>query len=414
MDRPIADSQLKDRRYRRIAIFSVSALLLTAAFFLLFNQLRPSVKRTRIRTAMADLGPVQATIAARGHVMPEHEHIITSPIDTRVMEILKLPGSCIAVGEPILALDVNASRLALEKLDDRIALQENARQRAQVSLERELADLTRSQALQKLELKTCRYRATRDRELLELGVCSDDQSRTSETEVEKAAIELDHLTESINNAKRAVAVQLAGLDLEIDILRKDRDDAAHRLALATPTSDRAGILTWVVPSEGTALRQGDEIARIADLNSFRIDATVSDVHAARLSAGQSVEIHAGEKRLQGQITHIRPTVENGVLNFEVGLDDKSNAVLRHNLRVDVYVVTDYKEEVIRIRRGAYVRSDGSNAVFVIRNDRAYRTPVTFGITNYEFYEVLTGLVPGDEVIISDMSDRMHLQQVRLR
>jgi len=57
---------------------------------------------------------------------------------------------------------------------------------------------------------------------------------------------------------------------------------------------------------------------------------------------------------------------------------------------------------VRVKRGAYLNVDGADAVFVVRGDVAERTPVTFGITNYETSEALTGLVPGDEVIISDM------------
>jgi len=414
MDRPIDPGQIKKRNVRRIILWAASLVVVLLVFHLVSNRIRPSVDRIRIRTATAETGSIEATVSARGIVVPEYEHVISSPIDTRVTKILITPGTEIEAGQPIVRLDVSASKLRLARLESQISLQQNARRRAEVELERQLTDLRSSRALQELELQSCQYRAQRDRELVELGVCSEDQARTSETETARARIELEHIDESITNARQSLTVQLQGLDLEIDILRKDRDEADRQLALASPASDQAGVLTWVIPSEGASVRKGDELARIADLSSFRVEASISDVHASRISIGQLTRIESGDNKFTGTVSNILPTVENGIVRFEVTLDDNSHSVLRHNLRVDVYVVTEHKTNIVRIKRGAYVTVEGRKAVYVIRGDVARRTPIKLGVTNFEFFEIQSGIVPGDEVIISDMSSRMHAKEVRLR
>jgi HlyD family secretion protein len=414
MDRPIAAQDLRRRRARRLVTGAACVLLALVVVRVTLSLARPSVSVARIRTAIVDRGPIEATVSGRGRVVPLYEHVITSPIDSRVTAILELPGSDLHAGEPILELDVSTARLELDKLKDQIALKQNERERANVELERTLSDLRGRQAVQALEVETCRYRATRDRRLVELGVCSEDQARTSAADAERARIELEQLAESIANAQRVLDVQLRGLDLEVGILEKERDAAARQLELATPSADRDGVLTWVVASEGAAVRQGDEIARIADLSSFRVEATVADVHAGLLARGQPAEIVAGDTHLRGAITSIRPTVENGSVTFEVALDEPGNAMLRHNMRVDVYVVTDRKENAVCVQRGAYITLGGGDAVFVVRGDVAERTPVTFGITNYETSEILAGPVPGDEVIISDMKRFTRVKEVKLR
>jgi HlyD family secretion protein len=414
VDRPLANSYRRRRLLRRVLTGVLAVALLILAARLISGLIRPSVRRSTVRTAVVERGPIEATISARGNVVPEHEQIITSPIDTRVTRIWKSPGEEIAAGEAIVRLDVNESELALEKLKDQIELKRNERRRAQLGLESTLSELRGQKAIKELELKSYELTARRDRQLADRGVISEDEARKSETDAERARIELEQLGESMQNARHDLAAQLDGLDLEISILEKDHDEASHQLELATATSDRHGVLTWVLPSEGMAVRRGDEVARIADLSSFRVDASVSDVHASRLATGQPAIVRSGETELAGLVSNILPTVENGVVTFEVTLDDKNQPLLRHNLRVDVYVVTEHKEDTIRIRRGAYVRADGSNAVFVIQGERAIRTPVRFGITNFETYEVLAGLTPGNEVIISDMSDYMHVKEVKLR
>ncbi len=414
MDRPIAPREIRRRTMRRILIGAACVLVAIVAGRIVLGLVRPTLSRDRIRTAVVERGTIEATLSARGTVVPAYEHIITSPIDSRVTGIRMLPGSQVHAGEPILELDVSEASLALAKLDDQIALKANAREQARVDLARTLTDLRGRRAIQELEVEACAYRAQRDRQLVELGVGSEDQARTSETDAERARIELHQLDESITNAQRALEVELEGLDLEIGILRKERTEAARRLELASPSADRDGVLTWVVASEGTAVRRGDEIARIADLSSFRVEATVADVHAGRLVRGLPAEVVTGETHLRGTLTNIFPTVENGAVTFEVVLDEPGHPILRHNLRVDVYVVTERRENAVCVERGAYVTVDGTDAVFLVRNDRAVRTPVRLGITNYEAYEVLAGLTPGDEIITSDMKRYMNVKEVRLR
>src|SRR6185436_17951435 len=103
--------------------------------------------------------------------------------------------------------------------------------------------------------------------------------------------------------------------------------------------DRSGVITWVVPQEGATIRQGEVLARITDLTSFRVKAAVSDVHSAELHPGQAVRVMIDGQPLSGRLAQIDPTIENGRVEFEVDLDDNRNPKLRNNLSVDVLVVT---------------------------------------------------------------------------
>ena len=156
------------------------------------------------------------------------------------------------------------------------------------------------------------------------------------------------------------------------------------------------------------------IARIADLDSFRVEATVSDVHSSRLHAGQPVRVMLDGQPLAGRLATIDPTIENGAVKFKVDLDDARNPKLRNNLRVDVLVVTDPAASAVRVPKGPFARDGATEAVFVVRGDHAVRRTVRFGLSGYDFYEVLDGLAPGDEVILSDMRDYVQLERVNLK
>ena len=198
-------------------------------------------------------------------------------------------------------------------------------------------------------------------------------------------------------------------------LRNEEAQARRQLALAAPRADRPGVLTSVITEEGIAVVKGQTLARVADFSSFRVDASVSDVHAKRLVVGQPATVALGSgERLEGSIAAVNPTVVNGVMTVAIALTDKSSPLLKSNLRVDVEIVTARHAQTLRIKRGPFSTGEGTQDVFVAGADRAVRRPVTFGISSVEYFEVTSGLMPGDEVIVSDMRDYQRLAQIRLK
>ncbi len=413
MDRPIERKVTRTRMLRRIGIPLALAAIVFWAGLMLTGWIRPSVQRNDIRTARVERGAIEATVSASGTVLPEYEHVITSPIDSRITRIVKKPGDQVDAGETIVELDLNESESGLEKLSDKIALKRIEREEAKQNLAKEVSDLRGKSEIKALERRSLEYEANRCRENLET-LFSRDDLRKAENDADRARIELEQIERSIVFAEQALETELDRIDLELDILQKEWEEAAHRLRLATAASDRTGVLTWVAPSEGLSVRRGDELARVADLTAFRVEATVSDVHGSRIAPGLPTTLRAGETELRGVVMNVLPTVENGAIKMDVALDEKRHPVLRHNLRVDVYIVTDRVEDALYIKRGSFLNLDGDRAVFVVRGDKAVRTLVEFGLTNFDYYQVLQGLSEGDQVILSDMSHHTHVKEVRLR
>jgi len=393
----------------------VAVAALVAAVFVWGPRLiKPTVARARIRTAKVDAGPMEAQITASGIVTPEFEQVISSPVNARVLKILKRPGATLVKGEPILELDLNESRLAIEKLKQQIELKRNQQSKARLDLENTLIDMQSRWEIKNLEYQAAKAATTRNRELRRQGLLSEERLREIELIEEKTAFELKQLEESKRNAQASTKTQLEGLALEMKTLEQERVEALRQMELATTKSDRNGVLTWVVSEEGATMQKGAVLARIADLSAFRVEATVSDVHASRLSAGLPVRVKINDELLTGSISRVNPAVTNGVIALAVNLDDRSNALLKSNLRVDVLIATERKDLVLRIKRGPFASGEGAGAAFVVRGDTAYKTPIKLGIASADHYEVVQGLIEGDEVIISDMTDFMHVKEVTLK
>jgi HlyD family secretion protein len=414
MDRDL-EPQIRKKRILRRSLGSIAIIGIAVLVFVWMPRLiQPTVARTAIRIARVDAGPIEAQISASGLIVPEFEQVISSPVNARVLKILQRPGATLSRGTPILELDLNESRLAIEKLAQQIELKQNQQDKARLDLENTLISLQSQWEIKNLEHKAAHAATLRNRLLRQESLLSEERLREVELIEEKAAHELKQLEAAKQNAQASTRTSLEGLALEMKTVEGDISEARRQLELATTKSDRNGVLTWVINEEGATLQKGTVLARIADLTSFRVEATVSDVHANRLRTGMPVSVKINDEVLAGNVSRINPAVNNGVVTFFVDLVEKSDPRLRSNLRVDVLVATERKERALRIKRGPFASGEGMRDVFVVRGDTAIKTPVRFGIYSFDHFEVVQGLLEGDEVIISDMSSYQHLKEVKLK
>jgi HlyD family secretion protein len=368
MDRPLDAGFVRRQNTKRLAGGAAAALGLVVVVGAVPRFVRPSLDRSEIRTAKVEAGPVEATLSATGIVVPEFEHVLSSPIDARVLRVLRKPGAVLKPGEAILDLDVSESRLAYEKLVERVALKRNEETQKRLGLARTLADLKGQAAVAAIDVQASASSSPR---------CSSSTTRASPRRTSSARprwtsrrprSRLAKVQESIANAESANRAELEGLALEVQMLAKEQALSARQLDLATTKADRGGVLTWVVDEEGSSVRKGDVLARVADLTTFRVQATLSDVHAQRVALGMPARVKLSETAtLDGTVASILPTIKDGVMTLYVALDEKSSPLLRANLRADVFVVTDRRASALRVRRGPFATAAGRQDVFVVRD-----------------------------------------------
>ena len=125
-------------------------------------------------------------------------------------------------------------------------------------------------------------------------------------------------------------------------------------------------------------------------------------------------IKVNDLDLNGTIAEILPTVEGGTIGFTVALQQRSHPALRPSQRVDVLIVTGRKPHARRVKRGPFADGGGAHEAFVVRGDRAVRVTLNLGLTSFDEVEIVSGAGEGDEVLISDMREYLHLREIALR
>ena len=414
MDRLIPESEQRRRRLpKRIAVAfvaSVSFVLFVASL----QYLRPSLHRKDLQFATVERGPVDSTLQAAGTIMPAVEQVVSSPVEARVLRLVRRAGDRVQAGDELVALDTSASRLDVARLEDRIKQKHSEEEQARIKSDETIASFNAQLAQKKLDLDIARYKSRQTDTLHREGLSSESELLAAQTLAKKGEIELAQLSEAIVRAQHASEAERAAYEVELRTLSNERDESVRQLGLAMMHADRDGVVTSIVQDAGATIRRGDVVARIADLSSFRVVATISDIHAASLAPGQRVRVKLDDQTsIGGAISGIDPRIENGSAKFDVALDQPSHPKLRNNVRVDVFVIAGNHDGVLRVHRGALGQSE-SEEVFVVRGDELIRTPVRWGLAGEDELEVRSGLREGDRVVTNNMSDYAGVAKLRLK
>lgn len=384
------------------------------ALFLTFSAwMSPSVERRNIQTAVVQRGSIEGSISASGNVVPKLEQAISSPGESRLLAVRKKPGEPVKQGEMLLDLDHSELTLSLDRTEKELALKANRQLQLKLDMERTLDDLKGQLNIKDLQLEFLRSKSAQSDKMFELGAISKDQLEQTKLEERIAGIERGKLEQSIQNTKQSLENQLEGITTEVHTLLKEKADIRRQLELLSCKAEHDGVVTWIKEEIGASIHRGEIIARVADLSGYRVEATVSDVHASQLSVGMPATIRLNDLTIPGTIQTVYPTIENGIAKVSLTIDDTSSRFLRPNLRVDVYLITSRRDNILKLKKGPYVNGKGQQDVFVINGDRAKRVPVKIGVMNFNEVEIVEGLSQEDEVIISDMNEFIHLSQIKI-
>ena len=89
-------------------------------------------------------------------------------------------------------------------------------------------------------------------------------------------------------------------------------------------------------------------------------------------------------------------------------------ILRSGLKTDVYVMNAVKEDVMRIANASYYVGRGDYELFVLDSENEIvKRKVKLGDSNFEYVEVVSGLQPGDQVVVSDMSSYKNKNKLKV-
>lgn len=415
MDREIPKEIRKKERNKKIIRFSAIAVTIVVVISILISLMRTGVKKKDIILSVVDQGTIEVSVSASGKVAPAFEEIITSPINSRIVEVYRRGGDSVDVGTPILKLDLQSTETEYKKLLDEEEMRRYKLEQLRVNNQTKLSDMAMQIKVSAMKLNRMKVELRNEHYLDSLGAGTTDKVRQAELSYNVAQLEYEQLKQQYDNEKEVAAAELKVQELDFNIFRKNLAEMKRTLDDAQIRSPRKAILTYINNQVGAQVPQGGQVAIISDLSHFKVEGEIADTYGDRVAAGGKAIVKIGTEKLEGVVSSVTPLSKNGVISFSVQLMDANNRRLRSGLKTDVYVMNAVKEDVMRIANASYYVGRGEYDLFVMTSDdEIVKRKVQLGDSNFEFVEVVSGLQPGDRVVVSDMSQYKNKTKLKLK
>jgi HlyD family secretion protein len=255
-----------------------------------------------------------------------------------------------------------------------------------------------------------------DAKLFKEGIDADVTQKLSKVREDQLKIRLDLEEErtrvSADSAQARVQAQQSHVEQARAMydLRKNQADALHVRAGIT------GVLQLLPVDVGQSVPVGTNIARVADPKKLKAEIKIAETQAKDIVIGQNATVDTRNGIVKGHVIRIDPSVVNGTVSVDVGIDDPLPLGARADLSVDGTIELENLKDVLYVGRPVHGQTDATISLFKVMADDsdAVRTNVKLGRSSVNTVEILLGLQVGDKVILSDMSQWDNVDRIRLK
>ena len=413
MDKEITQEVTSQRKRKTIVIVLIVAAIVFGLIWILRSTLKSSIKKSEITTAVVETGNIENTLNATGEVLPEFEEILTSPINASIKKVIMDAGNKVNAGQSILTLDKSATETDFEKLKFQLESKQNEIKKLKLDLNKSFYDIQSNNDIKKLRIDNLADAVENAKRLFKAGGGTREGIEQAELNLKVAQLEKKQLENEVKNKQQTMQIEIKEAEIAADILSSDLNALQRKLSLANIVATRSGVVTYVNKNIGANVREGESLARIADLGSFKVQGSISDNSMDQLHAGLPVIVLINEVQLRGHVVNVSPSIQNSIISFDIQLDERNNKQLRPNMKVDVYLVTATHNHIMRVANGPAFKGPELQDIFVLNNGKAERRTVHIGLTNFDYVEIKDGVKPGDVVINSDMSEYKNSKEITI-
>ena len=376
------------------AVVALSALVLSA-----WNSSEHSVSGERLRIAEVGRGTLVRDASVNGRIVAAVSPTLysTSPATVNLKvaagDTVK-KGDVLAVLEsPDLSDELKREVSSYEQLKAEVARQQILARKQKLLAQREAdtAEIDRLSAQRTLE----RYES-----VAQVGIIAKIDYQKAKDALNSAQIRARHASQ---------AAALEGDDVQLALKTKVNELERQRLSLAN-AQRRVDELTVRAPVDGfigtlnvqnrMVVAANAPLMTLVDLSKLEVEIEVPETYVADLGLGMNAEITLPSGKATGKLSALSPEVVRNQVLARVRFDGAQPKGLRQSQRVTARLLIEEKPNVVMLPRGPFVESEGGRHAYVVQDGVAVRTPIQLGATSISAVEVISGLKPGDKVVIS--------------
>ena len=410
--------QSKKRRRNRI-LYSIAAVVVLAAISLAVSRLQPApptVDKGTVYIGTVHRGNMLRQVRGLGTLVPEEISWIPAQSAGRIEKRLVLPGTAVQANTVLLVMS-NPSLIqqALSAKYAYKAAQANYNNlKAQLDAQVMAQRATLAQAVS--SLRQSQVQLNSDRALAKKGLVSQVDFQVSEAKNQGLATDAEMEQERLVADRNSEEAQLAASQTKIAQAKAEYDLQRSLVEDLNVRAGIAGVLQDLPVQVGQQVHAGDVLAKVAVPQKLKAQLQIDQTDAKDIALGQPAKIDTHNGIIPGRVTRIDPAVQNGTVTVDCALLGPLPPGARPDLSVEGTIQLQLLKNVLYVGRPAFGQANSQITLYrlVDGGRQAVQTKVDVGQTSVNDIQILRGLQPGEQVILSDMSAYENYNRVALK
>ncbi|MEJ8820209.1 efflux RND transporter periplasmic adaptor subunit [Lacibacter sp. H407] len=416
MDRVIEKKKWNTKRILTIAGITAIVGLIAASVYFTSGKSKLNVDTERITIGVIKTAAFHEFITLNGVVLPESTIYLDAMEGGRVEEKFVEDGTLMTKGQPILRLSNTDLELQLANQETQVfnvltQMQISKNNAEQNSINRQNQDAEVDNALKEAERVYNLNKKLYEQKVIGLQEFQSSKNlydyqlrrkklteQIMKTDVTSMKQQVDQMGESYQQMKRTLA-----------LMRKKVGD----LIVRAPVD---GQLTSLDAEIGENKNKGQRLGQIDVMSGYKVRIDIDEHYINRIFVGLIGNCDVAGKTYQLKIKKVYTQVTNGRFQVDMEFMEKVPEGIRRGQTLQMRLALSEETQAILLPKGGFYQQTGGNWIFKVNENgtTAYKVDIQLGRQNPDYYEVLSGLKPGDKVVTSSYESYGNMQELILK
>ncbi len=402
MDKVLAKK--KGLRKKHIPYIVGGAALLVALVWLVFGNHASEMRVEAQRVTVSDVrrGEFNDYVSINGQVLPISTIQLTALESGMVAEKLVEEGSMVSQGEVIVRLTNPQLRGQILSSETRLAEQENIQLNTRINLQQQKLELERARLQLNIDEARKKRQFEQYRNLYEENLISREEYLKAREDYDIAVKDLELIKEKQTQDSLLQVEQFETMEINLSNMRENALIERQRiedLNVKSPVDGQLGLLDVEI---GQFIGTGTQIGQISVLSDYKVEALIDEHYIDRVRQGLDATFDRQDRSFALQVRRVYAEVREKQFKTDFTFVGERPDNIRVGQTYRISLQLGQPTEAVLIPRGPFYQTTGGKWIFVVSADgsRATRREITIGRQNPQFYEVTSGLEPGERVITS--------------
>jgi len=360
---------------------------------------------TPVMVEAAVLGAIDHVVTADAILSPINQANVTPKINAPVRRFLVNRGDHVRAGQLIAELESGDLAAALQEAKFQYDQAQAAS--ATVTGATVVEDETKARA----DVQSAQSAFDAAKKLYDSRVALQKEGALAQKQVDETKLQMvqaqtqletaqQHL-KSLNGVSRQEAVK--GAQAQANAAKAHADTLNVQLAYARVTSPISGVVADRPINAGEMAAAGTPMISIVDISQVRAIANVPVKDAASIRVGRPARVAGPDGDIPGTVTVVSPSANPNATTVEVWVQIANPGErLKPGATARVSIIAETIQNTLVVPATALLNGDeGKQKVMVISADSvAHERPVTVGVRQGDRVQILSGIQPGDQVVVS--------------